>query len=71
MDTTRTISELKSSFIWAQVRILSETLEPPQGWQEYAVETDEGDLSDKAADDAVQKCTVFLCAQRYVPFKLT
>lgn len=58
MDSTRTISELKSSFIWAQVRILSETLEPPEGWREYAVETEEGELSEKAADDAVQKCTI-------------
>lgn len=60
MDSTRTISELKSSFIWAQVRILSENLVPPEGWREYAVETDEGELSDKAADDAILKCTIFL-----------
>lgn len=60
MDSTRTISELKSSFIWAQVRILSENLVPPGGWREYAVETDEGELSDKAADDAILKCTIFL-----------
>ncbi|OJJ49901.1 hypothetical protein ASPZODRAFT_139247 [Penicilliopsis zonata CBS 506.65] len=55
MESARTISELKSAFIRGQVRILSEGLEPPEGWRNYASESNEGDLSDKAVDDALQK----------------
>lgn len=55
MDSTRTIFELKSSFIWTQVRILSESLEPPEGWRDYAVESEEDDLSDKVVEDVLQK----------------
>lgn len=50
MDSTRTISELKSAFIRGQVRILSESLEPPEDWKNYAVETEEGDLPEVIAD---------------------
>lgn len=56
MESTRTISELKSSFIRAQVRILSEGLEPPEDWRNYAAETEEDDLSDKVVGDVLQKC---------------
>lgn len=55
MESTRTISELKSSFIRGQVRILSESLEPPEDWRNYAVESEEGDLSDKMVEDVLQK----------------
>ncbi|KAJ5618893.1 hypothetical protein N7510_002877 [Penicillium lagena] len=55
MDSTRTISELKSAFVWSQVRILSERLELPEDWRNYAVETDEGDLSDKVVEDVLHK----------------
>lgn len=55
MDSTRTIFELKSSFIWTQVRILSGSLEPPEGWRDYAVESEEDDLSDKVVEDVLQK----------------
>lgn len=55
MDSTRTISELKSSFIRGQVQILSESLEPPEDWRNYAVELEEGDLSDKVVEDVLQK----------------
>lgn len=58
MESNRTISELKSSFIRAQVRILSERLEPSEGWRSYAAETDEDDLSDKVVNDALHKCTL-------------
>lgn len=57
MDSTRTVSELKSAFIRAQVRILSESLEPAENWRDYAVET-EDDLSDKVVEDVLQKCAV-------------
>lgn len=58
MDSTRTISELKSSFIRAQVRILSESLEAPEDWRSYAAASEEDDLSDKVVGDVLQKCTV-------------
>jgi hypothetical protein len=61
MESNRSISELKSSFIRAQVRILSESLEPSEGWRSYAAETDEDDLSDKVVDDALHKRTFALC----------
>ncbi|KAB8232657.1 hypothetical protein ETB97_009306 [Aspergillus alliaceus] len=55
MDSTRTISELKSSFIRAQVRILSESLEAPEDWRSYAAESEEDALSDKVVGDVLQK----------------
>jgi hypothetical protein len=63
MDSTRTISELKSSFIRGQVRILSESLEPPEDWKNYAVETEEGDLPEKVIGDVLHKGTSLLDAQ--------
>ena len=61
MDSTRTVSELKASFIRAQVRILSESLEPAENWRDYAVETEEADLSDKVVEDVMQKGAVECC----------
>lgn len=58
MDSTRTISELKASFIRTQLRILSESLEPPEDWRNYAVESDEHDLSDRVVEDVLQKCAI-------------
>ena len=58
MDSTRTVSELKASFIRAQVRILSESLEPAENWRDYAVATEEADLSNKVVDDVMQKGAV-------------
>lgn len=55
MDTTRTITELKSAFIWSQVRIFSESLDLPEDWRNYAAETTEGDLSDKVIEDVLHK----------------
>ncbi|CAK45542.1 uncharacterized protein An08g05700 [Aspergillus niger] len=60
MESTRTISELKSSFIRAQVRILSEGLEPAEDWRNYAAETEEDDLSDKVVGDVLQKLNAAL-----------
>lgn len=56
MESARNVSELKSSFIRAQVRILSEALQPQEDWRLYAPESEEGDLSDKVVDDVLQKC---------------
>lgn len=55
MDSARNISEIKSSFIRGQVRILSESLEPPEDWKNYAVETEEGDLPEKVIGDVLHK----------------
>ncbi|CAI7674033.1 unnamed protein product [Penicillium manginii] len=55
MDSTRTIYELKSTFIRSQIRILSESLELPDDWQQYAVEIEEGPLSAKAIEDVLHK----------------
>ncbi|PYI32350.1 putative kinetochore protein fta4 [Aspergillus indologenus CBS 114.80] len=60
MDSTRTISELKSSFIRAQVRILSESLQPPEDWRHYASEATEDELSDKVVGDALKKLNASL-----------
>lgn len=55
MDASRTLLELKSTFIRAQVRILSENLEAPEDWRSYATGSEEDELSDKAVQDALQK----------------
>jgi hypothetical protein len=55
MDSTRTITELKSAFIWSQVRIFSESLDLPEDWRNYAAETTQGDLSDKVIEDVLHK----------------
>ncbi|KAF9883732.1 hypothetical protein FE257_003024 [Aspergillus nanangensis] len=60
MDSTRTISEVKSSFIRAQVRILSERLEAPEDWRSYATEPGEDDLGDKVVGDVLQKLNASL-----------
>ncbi|PYH98558.1 kinetochore protein fta4 [Aspergillus ellipticus CBS 707.79] len=60
MESTLTIPELKSSFIRTQVRILSENLEPPEDWRNYAAETEEDDLSDKVVGDVLQKLNAAL-----------
>ena len=69
MDSTRTVSELKASFIRAQVRILSDSLEPAENWRDYAVETEADDLSEKVVDDVMQKgaveCCIFSCYMLY------
>lgn len=56
MDPTRTIVELKSAFVWSQVRILAESLDLPEDWRNYAADTEEDDLSDKVVEDALHKC---------------
>lgn len=56
MESARTISELKSSFVRRQVRILSERLEPHENWRVYAVRSEEEDLGEKVVEDVLQKC---------------
>ncbi|KAL6236967.1 hypothetical protein BDW75DRAFT_96489 [Aspergillus navahoensis] len=60
MESSRSISELKSSFIRTQVRILSESLEAPEDWRSYAAEPAEEDLSDKVVGDVLQKVNAAL-----------
>ncbi|KAL4809360.1 kinetochore Sim4 complex subunit Fta4 [Aspergillus unguis] len=60
MESSRSIAELKSSFIRTQVRILSETLEAPDDWRSYAAEPAEDDLSDKVVGDVLQKLNTAL-----------
>ena len=55
MESTLSIYELKLAFIRNQVRILSENLSLPEDWQQYAVETEEGELSTKAIEDVLHK----------------
>ncbi|CAI7632291.1 unnamed protein product [Penicillium bialowiezense] len=55
MDSTRSVSELKSAFIRSQVRIFSESLNLPENWRNYAPPTEEGDLSDKVIEDVLHK----------------
>jgi Kinetochore complex Fta4 of Sim4 subunit, or CENP-50 len=54
MESSRTILELKTSFIRNQVRILSNAIAPQEGWRDFAPET-EDDLSEKVVEEALQK----------------
>ncbi|KAJ0425898.1 kinetochore Sim4 complex subunit Fta4 [Aspergillus carlsbadensis] len=60
MEFSRSIPELKSSFIRTQVRILSEAFEAPEDWRSYAAEPAEEVLSDKVVDDVLQKLNAAL-----------
>lgn len=62
MESSRSIAELKSSFIRTQVRILSESLEAPDDWRSYAAEPSEEDLSDKVVREVLQKCKCHILA---------
>lgn len=54
MDSSRTISELKTVFLRHQIRVLSATLEPSEDWRDYGPEFEDG-LTDKAVADVAQK----------------
>lgn len=55
MERSRTISEIKTSFIRNQIRILSASITPQEGWRDFAPDTDD-DLSDKVVEEVLQKC---------------
>ncbi|GAM42940.1 hypothetical protein TCE0_044f17354 [Talaromyces pinophilus] len=59
MEKSRTISEIKTSFIRNQIRILSAPIAPQEGWRDFAPET-EDDLSDKVVEEVVQKLNTTL-----------
>lgn len=54
MDSARTISQLKSTFLLGQVRIFSENLEPPENWRHHAAEAEE-ELAEKVIEDVLHK----------------
>ena len=56
MESSRSIAELKSSFIRTQVRILSESFDAPEDWRSYAAEPAEENISDKVVGEVLQKC---------------
>ncbi|PLB43571.1 putative kinetochore protein fta4 [Aspergillus steynii IBT 23096] len=60
MDSTRTVPELKSSFLRTQVRILSESLEAPENWKQYATDPENDELTDKVVGDVLQKLNAAL-----------
>ncbi|CAG8090373.1 unnamed protein product [Penicillium olsonii] len=55
MDSNRSIFELKSAFLRAQVRIFAESLDLPGDWRNYAPQTEEEHLSDKVIEDVLHK----------------
>ncbi|KAI1976768.1 hypothetical protein LOZ55_004058 [Ophidiomyces ophidiicola] len=57
MAHTRTIAEIKLSFLRDQVRLLSTPLEPSEEWRDYGPET-EHDISDKTVEGVLQKFNV-------------
>lgn len=59
MEPSKTISELKASFVRSQIRILSTFLAPSEGWREYGPPVEE-DLGDKAVEDVLHKCKLSL-----------
>lgn len=61
MENSRTIAELKTSFLRSQIRTLSAALEPAENWRQYGAVPEEGDISDKAVEEVLQKCmSIFL-----------
>ena len=60
IESSKTITELKSSFIRSQIRVLSSPLELSPDWRDYGPVTDD-DINDKTVDEVLQKCiAVFL-----------
>ncbi|OJD14726.1 hypothetical protein AJ78_04951 [Emergomyces pasteurianus Ep9510] len=59
MDSSKTITEIKSSFVRNQIRILSVALEPSEDWREYGPSS-EDDIPDKMVEDVLQKLNAVL-----------
>lgn len=57
MDPSRTITEIKLSFIRDQIRLLTAPLDPSPDWRDYAPRVEE-DLDDKTVNDVLEKCTL-------------
>ncbi|KAL2364903.1 hypothetical protein RJZ56_002165 [Blastomyces dermatitidis] len=54
MDSTKTITEIKSSFVRNQIRILSAALTPSEDWRDYGPVC-EDDIPNKTVEDVLQK----------------
>lgn len=55
MDPSKTVAEVKLSFLRDQIRILSTALEPSEGWRDYGPEVNH-DIPDKVVVGVLQKC---------------
>ena len=55
MERARTVVETKETFLRQQIRLLTAILEPSEDWRQYGAESQQGDLSEKAVDDALHK----------------
>ncbi|OAX80416.1 hypothetical protein ACJ72_05251 [Emergomyces africanus] len=59
MDSSKTITEIKSSFVRNQIRILSVALSPSENWRDYGPSS-EDDIPDKLVEDVLQKLNATL-----------
>ncbi|EER36510.1 conserved hypothetical protein [Histoplasma capsulatum H143] len=59
MDSSKTITEIKSSFVRNQIRILSVALTPSEDWHDYGP-TSEDNIPDKIVEDVLQKLNAIL-----------
>ncbi|KKZ62332.1 hypothetical protein EMCG_03250 [[Emmonsia] crescens] len=59
MDSSKTITEIKSSFVRNQIRILSAALTPSEEWRDYGPASDD-DIPDKMVEDVLQKLNAVL-----------
>ncbi|KAG5293026.1 hypothetical protein I7I48_05289 [Histoplasma ohiense] len=59
MDSSKTITEIKSSFVRNQIRILSVALTPSEDWHDYGPAS-EDNIPDKIVEDVLQKFNAIL-----------
>ncbi|QSS59490.1 hypothetical protein I7I51_08925 [Histoplasma capsulatum] len=59
MDSSKTITEIKSKFVRNQIRILSVALTPSEDWHDYGPAS-EDNIPDKIVEDVLQKFNAIL-----------
>ncbi|PGH14577.1 hypothetical protein AJ79_02912 [Helicocarpus griseus UAMH5409] len=59
MDSSKTITEIKASFVRSQIRILAAALTPSEDWRDYGPVCDD-DIPDKTVEDVLQKFNTLL-----------